>query len=185
MSAPEVTLGLDRRVLLAYFSRPGENYYYGGRTNLKVGNTAVLAGMIADRIDCDVFRIDPTEPYPDDYEETVARNVREEQQNARPGVAGELPSLDGYDAVLLGSPVWNVQTPMIMRTFAEAFDWTGKSLHPFVTFAVSGLGSVVSDYRRAASDAEISEGLAVQGEEVADAESAVEAWLSKLGIPKK
>jgi hypothetical protein len=30
-------------ILLAYFSRPGENYYYGGRRNLEVGNTEVLA----------------------------------------------------------------------------------------------------------------------------------------------
>jgi hypothetical protein len=33
--------------LLAYFSRPGENYYYGGRTNLEVGNTEMLATMIS------------------------------------------------------------------------------------------------------------------------------------------
>ncbi|MFG2435774.1 hypothetical protein [Streptomyces sp. NPDC048508] len=39
-----------RRVLLAYFSRTGENYYYGGRTDLRAGNTEVLADKIADRI---------------------------------------------------------------------------------------------------------------------------------------
>ena len=27
------------RLLLAYFSRPGENYHYGGRRTLDVGNT--------------------------------------------------------------------------------------------------------------------------------------------------
>ena len=53
------------RILLAYFSRPGENYYYGGRRDLDVGNTQVLAEMIADLIDCDVFRIEAAEPYPD------------------------------------------------------------------------------------------------------------------------
>ena len=26
-----------RRILLAYFSRPGENYWYGGRRDLRVG----------------------------------------------------------------------------------------------------------------------------------------------------
>ena len=30
---------------------------------------------------------------------------------------------------------------MIMRTFVEAFDWTGKTIRPFVTYAVSGLGA--------------------------------------------
>src|SRR4029079_4194346 len=33
------------RVLVAYFSRPGENYDNGGRIWLKVGNTEVVATM--------------------------------------------------------------------------------------------------------------------------------------------
>ncbi|WP_327097700.1 hypothetical protein OIE68_02130 [Nocardia vinacea] len=74
------------RVLLAYFSRAGMNYHYGGRLRLEVGNTQVLAGLISARIGCDVHRIDPVEPYPDDYEATVARNVDEQDSNARPGM---------------------------------------------------------------------------------------------------
>jgi hypothetical protein len=34
------------RILLAYFSRPGENHWNGGRKNLKVGNTEVLARTV-------------------------------------------------------------------------------------------------------------------------------------------
>jgi flavodoxin len=188
MSSPDATprvSGAENKVLLAYFSRAGENYYYGGRRILKVGNTAVLAVMIADRVGCDVFRIEAAEPYSDNYDDTVARNVREERQNARPGIVGEIPSLDDYGTVLLGSPVWNVQTPMIMRTFADAYDWTGKIIHPFVTFAVSGLGNVVSNYQQSASGAHVSDSVAIQGEQVSDAESAVEAWLSKLCIANK
>ncbi|WP_198940572.1 hypothetical protein [Micromonospora sp. CB01531] len=49
----------------------GENYYYGGRRNLDVGNTEVLAGMIRERIDCDVYRIEAADPYPDAYQPTV------------------------------------------------------------------------------------------------------------------
>ena len=44
-------------VLLAYFSRPGENWWNGGRRDLEVGNTEVLARAIGARIDCDVHRI--------------------------------------------------------------------------------------------------------------------------------
>lgn len=174
----------DKRVLLAYFSRAGENYYYGDRRTLKVGNTAVLASMIADRVDCDVFEIKPSDPYPTDYEATVARNVREEQRDARPEINGDLPSLDGYDTVLLGSPVWNVQTPMIMRTFVEALDFDGKTIHPFVTYAVSRMGNVRSDYRRLIPKATITEGLAVQGETVSDAAADVADWVERLDLPR-
>ena len=75
------------RILLAYFSSAGENYYYGGRTNLDVGNTEILAGMISALIPCEMHRIEAAEPYPDSYEATVARNVREQNQDARPAIS--------------------------------------------------------------------------------------------------
>ena len=130
------------RVLLAYFSRAGENYYYGGRRDLDVGNTERLAQMIADLTEVDVHRIDAADPYPDDYDATVARNVTEQNDNARPGIANPLDSIEAYSTVLLASPIWNVRAPMIMSTFTDAYDFTGKTVLPVVTYAVSGLGSV-------------------------------------------
>ena len=72
------------RVLLAYFSRHGENYWYGGRRTLQVGNTEVLANKIADRIACYTYRIQAADPYPHDYDATVKRNVREQDTDAGP-----------------------------------------------------------------------------------------------------
>ena len=170
------------RVLLAYFSRAGENYYYGGRTNLDIGNTEVLAGMISRLIDCDVHRIEAADPYPDGYDATVARNVREQDADARPAMAAPLPSIDQYDTVLLASGIWNVRAPMIMTTFAESYDFTGKTIHPVTTHAMSGLGTTERDYARSCPGATIGEGLAVRGEEVRDAGPAVESWLRRTGL---
>jgi flavodoxin len=169
-------------ILLAYFSRAGENYYYGGRTNLTVGNTEVLAGMISRLIACAVHRIEPADPYPDDYEETVARNVREQNEGTRPAIANPLASIDQYDVVLLGSPIWSVRLPMIMTTFTERFPFAGKTVFPFVTYAVSGLGTTVRDYAALCPGATIGEGLAVRGEEVGDAGAAAEAWLRRIAL---
>ncbi len=171
-----------RRVLLAYFSRPGENYYYGDRIDLDVGNTQVVAEMIADATSLDVYRIEEADPYPHSYDETVARNVQEEQDDARPAIANPLPDLAGYDTVLLGSPVWNVQAPMIMRTFVDGTDLAGTTIHPFVTYAVSGMGSVARDYVELCPEATIGEGLAIQGEEATGARASVEAWLRRIGL---
>ena len=170
------------RILLAYFSRPGENYYYGGRRDLEVGNTEVLARMIAELIDCDVHRIDAADPYPAGYDATVARNVREQDADARPAIANPLDSIDQYDAVLLGSPSWNVRPPMIMTTFPQSYDFAGKTVHPFVTYAVSGLGSTERDYTASCRGARIAPGLAVRGEEVARNRAEVEAWLREAGL---
>jgi flavodoxin len=169
-------------VLLAYFSRAGENYYYGDRIDLEVGNTEVLAGMISEQITCDVYRIEPVDPYPWDYEETRARNVQEQDADARPAIANPRTSIEGYDVVLLGSPIWNVRAPMIMSTFTEAFDFTGTTVFPVVTYAISGLGTTERDYAASCPGATIGEGLAVRGEEVQDAGAAVESWLRRIDL---
>jgi flavodoxin len=168
--------------LIAYFSRAGENYHYGGRRDLKVGNTQVLATMIRKHVAADVYRIRAGSPYPYDYEATVGRNVREQNTDARPRIANPLRSIDAYDVVLLGSPIWNVRPPMIMSTFAESFDFGGKTIHPFVTYAVSGLGATRATYADLGTGARITAGLAVRGETVRRADRQVQAWLRRIDL---
>jgi flavodoxin len=167
------------RVLLAFFSRAGENYYYGGRTELDVGNTEVLAGMISSLIACDVHRIVAADPYPDSYDAAVTRNVREQDGNARPAITSLLASIDQYNTVLLASGIWNVRAPMIMSAFAESYDFSGKTIHPVTTHAMSGLGTTQRDYSISCPGATVGEGLAVRGEEVRDAGTDIESWLRR------
>lgn len=177
------------RVLLASFSRAGENYYYGDRIDLDVGNTEALARIISRRlrelgVDHDVHRIAAAHPYPDDYDGTVDRNVREQEADTRPEIANRLASIDDYDTVLLASPIWNLRPPMIMRTFAESYDWAGRTVHPVTTYAMSGLGSSEREYAEACAGATVGDGLPVQGEKVRDdGHSAVVDWLKRIDLP--
>ena len=172
--------------IVVYFSRAGENYYNGGRRTLATGNTKVLAQMLIDRLGCDSYEIQARDPYSTDYDATVQRNVEEENADARPAIAGTLPDLSRYRTVLLGSPVWNVRPSMIMHTFIDQVDWSGKTLNPFVTHAVSGLGSTVRQYRDAARGARLnSNGLAIRGEDVRDAEDRAATWLRTLGLTQQ
>jgi flavodoxin len=168
------------RILLAYFSRPGENYWNGGRRNLKVGNTQVLVRAISARLDCDVHRIEAVDPYPADYDETVERNVREQDADARPAIANPLASIDRYDTILLASPIWNIRAPMIMTTFTERYDFADKTVHPITTYAMSGLGTTPEDYARECRGARIGTGLAVRGEKARSAGDQVDTWLRRV-----
>jgi hypothetical protein len=138
--------------------------------------------MIAKHIEAAVYPILAARPYPHSYAATVARNVREQNANARPRIANRLTSIDDCDVVLLGSPIWNVRPPMIMSTFAESFDLSGKTIHPFVTYAVSGLGATIETYAALSTGARISAGLAVRGETVRQAEPQVTAWLRRINL---
>ena len=65
---------------------------------------------------------------------------------------------------------------MIMTAFTEALRFTGKTVHPVVTYAVSGLGTTERDYAASCRAAMIAEGLAVRGEDVVEAGPTVETW---------
>jgi flavodoxin len=149
---------------------------------LEIGNTEVVSNLISAAITVDVYRIEAEDPYPDSYQATVERNVVEQDAEARPAIAGVLPSVDTYETVLLGSGIWNVQPPMIMRTFVESVDLSGKSIFPFVTYAVSGLGRTIDDCTRLCPDSTIGEGLAIRGEEASAARAEVETWLRDIGL---
>lgn len=173
---------VDASALLVFFSRPGENYWYGGLRDLDLGNTKRLAQMIAERIDCDTYEIRPADPYPQAYDSTVKRNRQEQAEDARPEIAGDLPDVSDYETVLLGSPVWSSSAPMIMSTFIDSVDLTGTTVLPFVTYAVSGMSGIDQDYRDALPEVEVVDGLAVQGEEVDEAAGDVAAWLRENGL---
>ena len=70
---------------------------------------------------------------------------------------------------------------MIMSTFTESLDFTGKTIHP-VTYAVSGLGTTADDYARTCRGAIIGDGLAVLGETVTDADQQVASWLTRVRL---
>lgn len=183
MSSPHTPLPGGGDVLLVYFSRAGENYWNGGRRTLATGNTQILAEQIAKRINPDVLRLEAADPYPERYDETVMRNVDEQNSDARPAIVTEIPDLSDYDRVLIGSPIWNVRPPMIMSTFLDNAKLSSSTtLLPFVTYAVSGLGDTRSAYERLAPHVRLGRGLAVRGETVRDNTDSLDRWLNDVGL---
>ena len=147
-------------VLVAYFSRRGENWQVG---YIEKGNTEIVAEMIAEETNADLFAIQSVVPYPDVYSEMLEVSRRETSENARPAIKNTIADFDKYDVIFIGYPIWNGTCPMIIRTFTESYDFSGKTVIPFCTHAGSGLGSSVSAIRSQLQSATVLNGLAVQG----------------------
>ena len=129
----------DSNTLVVYFSRTGEQYTVGV---IDEGNTAIVAKMIADQTGADLFEVLPVDDYyPMTYDELTEVAKQEQNDNARPAYAGEVPDLSQYDTIFIGAPVWWGDWPMIMYTFFEnnADALAGKTLIPFSTHEGSGL----------------------------------------------
>ena len=71
-------------ILIVYYSRRGENYCNGAIRDLPIGNTEVVAGMVAEHTGGALFRIETVEPYAEGYRDCVARAAAEVPERARP-----------------------------------------------------------------------------------------------------
>ena len=63
--------GPDKKSLIVYYSRKGNNYVGGKIINLPVGNTEVVAKKIKEFTGSDLFEIKTVKSYPKDYMETT------------------------------------------------------------------------------------------------------------------
>ena len=95
------------------------------------GNTEKMANVIKEHTGGDILKIEPAVAYPTDYSECgeVARVERDE--NARPEIANLPNSLEEYDTIFIGYPIWWHTAPMIIGTFLENYDLSGKEVYPF------------------------------------------------------
>ena len=106
------------------------------------GNTEKMATAIKERTGGDILEIEPLNPYPTDYNECgdVAREERD--QNARPELANLPDSIEEYDTLFIGYPIWWGIAAWPVNTFVKANDFTGKTVIPFCTSASAFTGSV-------------------------------------------
>jgi flavodoxin len=78
----------DKKCLIAYYSRKGNNYVSGRIVDLPIGNTEVVANMIQEINGGDMFHIEAVKPYPKDYTETTEVAQDELRANASVYVPG-------------------------------------------------------------------------------------------------
>ena len=158
----------DGGTLIAYFSWSG--------------NTEQVAQLIQEATGGDLFEIVPATPYTDDYDELLDIARQEQSDGARPELAAQVENWGRYDTVFVGYPNWWSDAPMVVYTFLESYDWTGKTLIPFNTSASGGFGRSLDNLPESAAGATILEGLSFTERALGDAQSEVPAWLGGLGL---
>ncbi len=170
----------NKKTLVAFFSRAGENYAVG---HIEKGNTHIIAEMIAKETGGELFHIQPATPYPDDYKECVELANRELEAHARPAIQGDA-AVEDYDVIFLGYPNWWGDMPMAVYTFIEKHDWQGKTVIPFCTHEGSGLGGTENRLKSACKGSTVLNGLAVRGATAQNKQEqalqSVKNWLDKL-----
>lgn len=156
----------DSKILVAYFS-------WGGTTQR-------MAQEIVRQTGADIFRIEPVVPYPTNYTECTEVAQEEKNNNARPAIADEVEDWEKYDTVFIGCPVWWWTTPMIICTFAESYDFDGKTVVPFCTYASTYRDETLARIVELTPDADHLTGEGLTSGRIN--EQNISSWLNEIGI---
>ncbi len=118
------------KVLVVYFSA--------------TGTTKGVAEKIAKITNADIYEIKAAQEYSSadlDWNDSSSRSTKEQNdKSARPEIASEKLSLDGYTTIYIGYPIWWGEEPRIMDTFVESYNFDGITMIPFCTSSSSGIG---------------------------------------------
>ena len=170
----------DKKILIAYYSRKGNNWFGNGIVDLKVGNTEVAAKLIQDITGGDLFHIEAVHAYPIGYDECTEVAKVEFKAKARPEITNKVDHFEHYDVIFLGYPNWWGTMPMPSFTFIDSYDFTGKIVIPFCTHEGSAMGNSERDIIKSLPNAKVLKGLAIKGSLVASSRPAIEQWISSI-----
>lgn len=147
-----------------------------------LGNTQYVAQLIAEGTGAELYRIEPTSPYPMNHAELESVAQQENRDEAFPQILAPVDGLGGYDTVFVGYPNWYGGLPRIMYSFFQQNDLSGKTVIPFVTSGGSGFSNTIATIAELAPGADVvKDGLSVNRTEAEGCAPDVKAWLSDLG----
>lgn len=184
-----------KKPLVVYFSLPetddpngmtreeeNSTVVIGGKV---LGNTQYVAQLIQELTGADIFRILPQKAYPTDHRTLVDLAEKEQEQKARPAIAGKIENLAAYETIFLGYPNWWGDMPMILYTFLEENDLSGKTIIPFCTHGGSGFSRTIRTIQdKQPAAIVLRDGYALSRDRMERAPSGVAAWLKRIDLKK-
>lgn len=152
----------------------------------RTGNTEKIADYLLEITGADSYVIQAAVPYSDEdiaYNNSSCRaNQEQNDKTVRPEIADPISSLDGYDTVFLGYPIWWGEEPRIIDTFLESYDLSEKTVIPFCTSGSSGIS--VSE-KNIAALVPIGEQLAGKRFSASASKDEVQQWYDSLPLTKE
>ena len=153
-----------KKILIAYFS-------WGGNTQHVAEHIASLTGGT-------LFRIEPEKPYPTEYTPCTEVAKAEKEADARPAIKKKIEDWEHYDTIFIGCPVWWWTAPMIINTFTESYDFKGKTVVPFCTYASTYRDETLAKIAELTPDTEHLKGFGA----VNKSTKGIEEWLKTIRI---
>ena len=130
------------------------------------GTTRAKAQLLAEAEGADIYEIKPQSPYTQEdinWRKPLSRCNKEWLKKAKPALADTAANIADYDEILLAFPFWYFTAPLIIRSFLDAYDFSGKKIKVFATSGGSDFKKAVDFIKDYAKGAEVCEGIMLNG----------------------
>lgn len=179
----------DGKILIAYFAEAENSEVdavaspsvvtIDGKT---VGRMRALADMIQNETGGDLFSIQTSVDYPAYIGDLIDYAAEEQDNNVRPELTSHIKNLDEYDMIFVGYPNWWYDMPMVMYSFFDEYDFSGKTIIPFNSHNGSRFSSTIGTIAELEPNATvITDGFTVNERDVEDSADDIAKWLEGLG----
>ncbi len=128
-----------------------------------------------------MLEIQPETPYPTNYSECGEIALAERDNNDRPAIANLPESIEEYDTLIIGYPIWWHTAPMIIGTFLENYDLSGMEVYPFTqsdSMDTEQFDNSIAFVRENAAGAAVHDGLFARPSNT----EAIDTYLSENGL---
>nr|WP_325196059.1 flavodoxin [uncultured Oscillibacter sp.] len=178
------------KILIAHFTAD-ENTEVDTLTSASVttingiqkGRVRAVADMIAEETGGDLFSIQTSVQYPADGGALIDYAAQEQDDNVRPELTSHIENLEDYDIIFVGYPNWWYDTPMVLYSFFDEYDFSGKTIIPFNVHNGSRFSGTISTIQELEPNATVmTDGFTFSERNVADAAGDVSDWLDRLGF---
>lgn len=182
---------LDGKVLVTYFTWPepdgtdantgASRVISGGKL---YGNTEYVAHIISEATGGDLFAIKTERTYPTPHKALIDAAKVEAEAKQHPKLTTHISNLKDYDIIFVGYPNWWYDMPMAIYSFFDEYDFSGKTVIPFVTHGGSRFSQSVETITEIEKEAKVIRGPSVSARSVPEARESVEKWLKEQGLAK-
>ena len=156
---------MEEKVLVVYYSHSG--------------NTKKVAEVIHNKVGGDIFRIEPSESYPANYNKVAEQAKKEIAIGYMPELRSDIDDIASYNKIFVGSPNWwNTIAPPV-RTVLLQHDFSNKIVLPFCTHGGGGKGNVFSDIAKESNGSRVKKGFAIYGNGGSNVEKKIADWLNE------
>ncbi len=149
-------------ILVVYFTRSGR--------------TRQVAHWIQETAKTDLVELKTVTPYPAGYQAVVDLARKEIDAGVKPELKTKIDNFAQYDTIFVGTPNWWSTMAPPVATFLSSYDFTGKTVIPFVTHGGGGEARCASDMKKLCPKANFKEPLVLRDSRLPDSKDETVRW---------